>query len=457
MLLGLLLAFAATFAGFYVGSRARSPAAPPRWNLVLVSVDALRADRMSAYGYARETSPFLEALLPESIRFDRFYYQGGGTLPSHLTLLTSLHPHTHAIGPHAPQRLPEEHTTLAEHLQAQGYRTAAWVGGGWLSARFGFDQGFEQFEEDRRGFEEILPEVARWLQAPDSRPFFLFLHSYDVHSSPMGLPYDCPGDGELRFAGPPPPGFAPCQDGLCAASLLAEWNARARARQGTVQDEISPETIRYLSDLYDGCVAYADSALERLVALLEQHGFWRRTVLAIVADHGEEFGEHGLLLHDQGGYEELARVPWILRLPDRRFAGRAVSHLAAMSDVAPTLLDLINVPPLPDAQGKSHLPALERGTPVRAEVHMYSVLRTERFKYFSDEKRLFDLEKDPAELDNLYSARPELVSQLEARVRRLIAADEAWRGRLRMPGAAAGPADLDPELIEKLRSLGYLR
>ncbi len=452
------LALAAAAVAFISVPSSRLPSlSAPRWNLVLISVDALRADRLSAYGYARPTSPFLESLLPEAVRFDRFYYQGGGTLPSHLSLLTSLTPVTHGIGPHAPGRLPEERTTLAEHLRAHGYRTAAWVGGGWFSSRFGFDQGFERFTEDRAGFLNIVPEALGWIKSLETgTPFFLLLHAFDVHSAPAGLPYDCAGDAERSFAPTIPPGFEPCIEGRCASELLASWNAQARARGQTVRDLLPPEWLQFFSDLYDGCVLHVDRTLETLVAGLQQQGLWPQTVLVVLSDHGEEFGEHGFLLHDQGGYEELARIPWILRVPDRRFGGRRVLSLASMIDVAPTLLDLLKLPPLPEAQGVSQLEAIQRKNSARTEVHMYSVLVTERWKYFSDERQLFDLSSDSKETHNLYNERPEVVAELEHRVRRLIAQDEAYARRIAQAQATL-PVTLDDEATARLRALGYLQ
>jgi arylsulfatase A-like enzyme len=426
------------------------------WNLVLVSVDALRADRLSAYGYPRQTTPFLRSLLPEVIRFDRFYYSGGGTLPSHLALLTSLSPVTHGIGPEAPARLPESRTTLAEHLRGLGYRTAAWVGGGWLSARFGFDQGFERFTEDRSGFQSIVPAALSWLDEQPGKPFFLFLHGFDVHSSPAGLPYDCPGESERFFAPSDPAGFTPCLEGRCASELLAFFNTRARAEGKTVSELIPGEWIGFFSDLYNGCIRHVDQTLKSFVQGLQARRLWNRTVFVLLSDHGEEFGEHGFLLHDQGGYEELARIPWILRLPHGALGGRRVLTLAAMVDVVPTVLDLLRLPPLPETQGRSQLRAIQKGHPARTDVHMYSVLVTDRFKYFSDERRLFDLLEDPNETRNLYGAKPEVVAELEQLVRRRIAQDLAYRNRLDQKGGPR-PVELDEETTARLRALGYLK
>lgn len=455
-LTGVALALALSAVGWYLAG-ARGSAPRPPTSLLLVSIDTLRADRLSLYGYARPTSPNLDALSREAVVFDRFFYNGGGTLPSHMSLMTSLHPATHGVGPESGKALEPERWTLAEILQGRGFATAAFTDGGWMSAKFGFGQGFERYDEAGHGFAETLPRALAWLdQLPAGRPFFLFLHSYDVHSAWRELPYDCPGDAELRFAGPPPPEVSGCRDGACASARLAEANRRVRAGE-PLDARVSPAEVAYFSDLYDGCVAFADARLGDLFARLRAAGRWEETLVVVLSDHGEEFGEHGQLLHDQGGYEELARIPLLIKLPHGRFGGRRIESLAAMVDVLPTLTALLGAPTPAEAQGRSLVRALESGRTGRPDVHMYSVLRDERQKYFSDERRLFDLDADPRERANLYGASPERVGALERRVRDLIALDHAAADRFaRRAHPGARPAMSDEE-IERLRALGYLR
>lgn len=449
------------FAGVAVLSflTAGSPWSEPRtsWNLVLVSIDTLRADRMSLYGYERDTTPFLEELARESVVFDRFFYSGGGTLPSHMSMMTGLNPATHGIGPTTPKPLPPDRETLAESFSASGYATLALVDGGWMSAKFGFGQGFETYDESGGHLAAHLPRAEAWLDRLGGRPFFLFLHTYDVHSSWLNLPYDCPGAAELRYVDPSGPHFDGCRDGLCASARLADSNRRAREAGSTVGLYLSAEEIRFASDLYDGCIRYVDSELRHLVETLRSRRLWDKTVFVVLSDHGEEFAEHGFMLHDQGGYEELARIPLMIRLPKGELGGMRVTSLAAMVDVAPTLTEILRVRPLQDAQGVSQIAAMLRGRPVRSDLHMYSVLRDGRFKYFSDERRLFDLVADPAEQHNIWSDEPDRLRQLERRVRQKIEVDlDAARDFARR-GASGPDVTLSPEEIERLRSLGYLR
>jgi membrane-anchored protein YejM (alkaline phosphatase superfamily) len=429
----------------------------PRPNLVLVSVDTLRADRLSAYGYPTPTSPFLAQLAREGIVFDRFYYSGGGTLPSHMSMFTSLNPLTHGIDPGSGRALPAERTTLAELLAARGYRTAAFVDPGWMNASFGFGQGFEVYDQAGYHLEETLPRALAWMTA-SSEPFFLFLHTYDVHSSGRGeiRPYDCPGDSELLFAGASSSGFDGCRGDLCGTPLL-------RAVNGTIGDGsrldalLDEDAVRWISNLYDGCIRYVDSRIEQLYRHLRETGRLESTLLVVISDHGEEFGEHGMLLHEQGGFEEIARIPWILRLPNAAVRGVRIEGLAAMVDVLPTLLDVLRIPTPQEAQGRSLVRAMLGGAAGRTELHMYDVLRTDRLKYFSDRRALFDLELDPLERHNLFDPTTSTVRALERRVRALARHDLALAAKLASKSAARESVTLTPEEISRLRALGYLR
>lgn len=429
---------------------------PP--DILLVSIDTLRADRLSVYGYARPTSPRLERLAREAVTFDRFYYNGGGTLPSHMTLLTSLHPPTHGIGPESLKALEPERRTLAELLGDAGYATAAFTDGGWMSARFGFDQGFDLYSESGGGLEATLPAALSWLASvPSSRPVLLFIHTYDVHSAWDRLPYDCPGDAELQFVELVPTSFDGCRGDLCASELLADINRRVRAGEARLDHELSEQELRFISDLYDGCIHWTDGKIGELFDGVARSGRWRNSIVTVLSDHGEEFGEHGQLAHDQGGYEELARIPWILKLPGSPLAGMRVAGLAAMVDVLPTLLELAGLVAPDEAQGRSLVRALSTGRTGRPDLHMYSVLRTESIKYFSDEQRLFDLLADPAETENLFAARPDQRTALERRVRQLIAADHAAAAAFAEASNASPAVQLSDEEIRSLRALGYLR
>lgn len=430
-------------------------------NVLLISIDTLRADRLSVYGYERPTSPNLERFASEGIVFDRFYYNGGGTLPSHMTMMTSLYPGTHGLHPSRTKSLEPERVTLAEVFQTAGYATAGFADVGYMQAKWGFDQGFDLYDDRGHKFAGILPRARGWLEAQRARtpeqPFFLFLHTYDVHSNSRRLPYECPGDYPFRYTGGPHPRFDGCRGGRCASDFLAHANVALRAGRLAPDELLTPDELAFVSALYDGCINYVDDKIAEILGWLEALGVADNTLVLITSDHGEEFLEHGQLLHDQGGYEELSHIPLLLRLPDRAHGGMRVRHLAEMVDLLPTVLDLVGLPRPADAQGSSLVPSFREGRAVTTEVHMYSILRTERYKYFKDEKQLFDLVFDPRERSNLFRVSRWRAARLDRQVRRIIREDFRAADEFSARATEAKPALLTPEEASRLKSLGYLQ
>jgi hypothetical protein len=176
-----LLGFLSICSWYIVTTKVGSP-----HGIILISLDTLRADHLSTYGYHRKTSPSIDALAKESIVFERAVVQAPTTLPSHMSIMTSLYPSFHGVW---PQNFPlaDEHVTLAESLREGGYRTAAFVDGGYMSGVYGFKQGFDLYDDQEKGILSILPKVKKWLDDNKSDPFFLFIHCYDIHS-----PYTSP-------------------------------------------------------------------------------------------------------------------------------------------------------------------------------------------------------------------------------------------------------------------------
>jgi arylsulfatase A-like enzyme len=427
-------------------------------NVVLVSVDTLRADRLSVYGYDRPTSPFLEELAADGVVFEQFVQSGGGTLPSHMTMFTSLYPATHQVEVHTGTHLEDEWTTLAEALKLRGYSTAAYTDGGWMSGKFGFARGFDVFDDrDVHGhLKASLPKAYRWIEKNQNNPFFVFLHTYDVHSQTEKLPYECPGDFPYLYTRDYSGDFDGCIDGRCASDLLV-WLTEG-ATQGTfdIGDYLAPEDLEFISSLYDGCINYVDTRLAELAAFLKERDLYDRTLIVVTTDHGEEFMDHGLLLHVRGGYEELVRIPLVMKLPGSTVVGKRVSQLATMVDVVPTILDVLGIPIPEQAQGHSLMPAVVRGARVRRVAHIYNIVRTERWKYFGREGRLFDLVEDPKETRDVAADHPDLVENLERVSRELIERDHEARRRLDGTERTDTRVELTSEEIQHLKSLGYL-
>ena len=423
-------------------------------NLLLISVDTLRADRLGVYGYERHNSPNLSLLAADGVLFERFYHNGGGTLPSHMTMLTSLRPLTHNVDVHTHQSLDPRWTTLAEQLQEAGVATAGFVDGGWVLGEFGFDRGFDTWDESGGEFETILPKAHQWVAKHRRERFFLFLHTYDIHSTSNGFPYHCPGKYMWQYTDPVE-SFDGCRDGRCASDLLAWTNAGIRSGTHRLIDVFSPPEVAAMSSAYDGCIGYVDARIADFLGTLRSLGLYDRTMIAITSDHGEEFGDHGMLIHDQAGYEEISHVPLILKLPFSTVSGRRVQGLAAMIDLMPTLLASLDVPIPEQAQGRSLLPAVFGDRQLRDHVHFYDNLVTDEWKFLRGSKELYRYRDDPEERENYYSARSEVARELSDILESAVVRDE--EARLGPPLESRDPeAELSDEERERLRALGYL-
>jgi arylsulfatase A-like enzyme len=431
----------------------------PDCNVILISIDTLRADHLSAYGHFRPTSPHIDRMAADGVLFESFFHNGGGTLPSHMTMLTSLHPLNHLVLAGNRRTLEDGRITLAEQLKARGFATAGFVDAGWMKGKFGFTQGFDVYDDAGGQFAKIMPKVNAWLDENRQRRFFLFVHTYDVHSAWHRLPYDCPGDFPTRYTAALA-SFDGCRGGRCASRLLAWVNSRIKTGRLTAATAFQPAEIDFMRALYDGCINYADEQVGALLVRLKELGLYDRSLIVLTSDHGEEFAEHGLFLHPQNGYEEVAHIPLILKLPRGEERGRRVGHLAAMVDVMPTILDIVDVPLNPQAQGKSLMPAVLDDARVRTMVHVFGrsvALRTETWKYFSDHLALYDLLRDPRELANVVGDQGDVSEQLERDTRALVGGDTALHDAFEREAAGGNtPAVLTDEEVRNLKALGYL-
>jgi arylsulfatase A-like enzyme/Tfp pilus assembly protein PilF len=389
-------------------------------DVVLVSIDTLRADAVGAYGRADAGTPWIDRLAREGVRFATVRAHNVMTLPSHATMLSGLLPLSHGIRDNSGFRFPKELATLATLLKARGYRTGAFVSSFVLDSRFGLDRGFDVYDDrvgggdghggvaipERPGPETVAPAV-RWLDSGDGTPSLLFLHLYGPHS-----PYE------------PPEPFA----------------------------------SRFRSEPYRGEVAAADAALEPLLRPLLDGSRRRPTLLVLTSDHGEGLGEHGEDTHGVFGYEATLRVPLVLWAP-RLLPPRVVEDPARLVDVMPTILDLIGIEPPARLDGRSLLPvAVGRPSPAaetyfealsssldRGWAPLYGIV-ADSLKYVDlPIPELYDLDRDPAEQANLAARRPADLERLRTRLLRLRANDKASP---REPEDAA--------TVERLRALGYV-
>jgi arylsulfatase A-like enzyme len=424
-----------------------SGASPLVENLVIVDIDTLRADHLGAYGYDRATSPRVDALASESILYTWAFSQAPNTPPSQASILTGLYPSTHGFMGE-PDRLSPAVTTLAEALRSHGYRTAGFVDNGYLRGIFGFDQGFDSYDDAGGGLATIGPKVFEWLDRSPPEPFFLFVHTYDVHA-----PYAPIEPYRSRFLAlleePPSPGFT--------ASAEQLQLVRRACWTGAEGCDLPRRDIEFAKALYDGEIAYVDEWIGRFVDRLRADTLLERTVLVLISDHGEEFQEHGSVLHEKI-YTPVTRVPLLLRLPLAESAGIRVDSPVETIDLMPTLLDRLGAPVPAGVEGKllPQRPEQARRPIAFSESPFFgrqlAVMRGGYRLHWTRESgsiELFHLPTDPLELRDLTSEASERIAPMRILL-------ERWESRARPNFERGHRIDLDPETEAQLRALGYL-
>jgi arylsulfatase A-like enzyme len=445
--------------GFALAGREPAPGRP---DVLLLLVDALRPDRLGAYGHDRETSPAIDALVADGILFRDAIAQSTFTKSSVASLLTGRYPYQHGVywgsrtdDPELPgavtsDLLPAEERTLAEALRPAGYLTAAWVQNSHLRDFMGFAQGFVEYHDQQGGIERIHRRFLSWLRGPGGRyPYFAYLHYIDLHDPYLPEP---PYDGLFGRG-------ADVYEGID----LAEWGAYLEAvREG--RETLTPAQVAQLKALYDGQIRYVDDSVARLLDALRREGRYDDTLIVLTSDHGDAFNEHGFISHSTTPYEELVRVPLVVKLPGNRHAGAKVADQARLVDVMPTLLDLLGLPAPPEMAGCSLRPLWEGGPEEErpsgcgeavieiAEEGAYPVVavRAGGFKYIHHqhaEDELYDLSSDSGEARNLIGAGLPQEEALRERALEVVAAREALSGE---------SIELDEKTIRELKALGYL-
>ncbi len=317
-----------------------SDRAPGRPNILLISVDTLRADHLGCYGYARDTSPHIDALAADGTVFEQVSSTSSWTLPSHASILTGRYPSHHRLQDDG-LKLPSDIPTLAGGLQAAGYHTLAVVSHVYVSSAFGLERGFEAFDDSlieggsRNPIaEEVVERVLERLTRETDRPYFAFVHFFDPH-----WPYTPPGDFGERFADPD-------YDGSIDGSMKS-----LNPFLGT--KPMSEADREQMVALYDAEIAYVDHQLGRMLSALRERGLLDNTLVLLTGDHGEEFKEHGGLGHGRTLYGEQLGVP-LIASGHPSFAPGSRSHRVVSSvDLTATILDLAGADPLPGADGQS--------------------------------------------------------------------------------------------------------
>jgi arylsulfatase A-like enzyme len=445
-----------------------APWRPP--DVIVISVDTLRADHLPTYGYPRPTAPHIDTLARTALVFERAYTEAPHTLASHTSLFTGLYPGRHGVLDRGDTLAPEV-PTLAELMAAQGYQTAAFTSCFFLTPAFRLERGFAHYEfahdiESPRSADETNRAILAWIDTLDEGPFFLFAHYFDVHSDWDRLPYDAPDEYRRRFAGDPPVGFRTGNGSVAATRWLTLQN-----RTGTT---LSAEELLYIEHLYDASIAWTDAQIGLLFDALAKRGRLDRAIIVVTADHGEEFQEHGKMLHTQI-YDELLRIPLLISLPEMRgergptcrprpglpsvAAGRTRA-MAQHVDLLPTLADCLGIDSPPGVQGHSLFPVLGGAAPTRDAAYFDTprgsqtgILR-DGWKLIetpaSGRRRLFQVEQDPGEKQDVATREPARTDALAAELAAHRRENEADR--------VEGMDVAVPESVHKaLESLGYVR
>jgi arylsulfatase A-like enzyme len=391
-----------------------------RLNIVLFSIDTLRPDHLGSYGYERNTSPTLDRLARAGALFRQAIASSSWTLPSHASMLTGLDPVRHgAVRFSVDSRIAATAETVTEILWKAGYATGGFTDGGFVSAIFGFDRGFDIYvsgSTTKSSLKNFLDENTRrarqWIHSLDGQPFFLFLHTYAVH-----VPY-----------APPPPYdgmFDRNYDGPCREQLTETTLPKCLGTEAA-----QPRVLEHIKALYDGEIRSMDAVFGDFLDQLDGEGVGESTCIIVTSDHGEEFMEHGRFFHDRADlYDELIRVPLIVYCPRRFAGGRSVDQQVGLTDIAPTILALAGIPAPPTMQGTNLMPvmlgdAAPRETSVVSEVDasiekregVTVAVRTGRYKLIDSSEwnapQLYDLHDDPGETRDLNASSGDVVREL---------------------------------------------
>ena len=394
-------------------------------NVLLITLDTTRWDRLGAYGASGAPTPNLDRLAGEGVLFEQAITSAPLTLPAHSTLFTSLLPPRHGVRDNGGYVLDPKHATLASVLKDTGRATGAFVGAFVLDSKWGLNKGFDTYHDKfdvskykstalgnvARRANEVVDNALPWLEQHGDRRFFAWLHFYDAHT-----PYDPPEPFKSQFRNNP----------------------------------------------YSGEIAFVDHQLGRVLQWLDSRGLADRTIVVAIGDHGESLNEHREGTHGLFIYDATTRVPFIMRAPFESMKGRRVKSAVRAEDVMPTVLDMLGTAGPAAMQGRSLVP-LMIGAATDLELAAYSEslyafnhfgwsdvksLRSGRYKYIATTKpELYDLERDPGELTNIYSERQSLAERMATELGAL-AVEEA--------ASSAGPAAVDPETRERLAALGYI-
>jgi len=427
--------------------------------IVLVIMDTVRRDTLGCYGDTLGTTPHIDALAADGVRFERAISSSGWTLPAVASILTSNWPSIHGALGRGAKLTPvrPEVTMAAEAMRGAGFHTAGYANAAFVSPALGIDRGFDVFDheysykEDSRRADATVDLAVAYARDHRAEPTFMMIHLFDAT-----LDYDPPDGYRTRFTDgrsepEPPLGMEDCLGFELGDSVP------------------SARDIRYVEGVYRGEVAFADAQIGRFIATLKELGLYERAFIVVTADHGEEFWDHGEFEHGHTLYDELVRVPLVVKLPaDVHPASHRVPWQVRTIDIMPTVFDYLGIPAPETFAGKS-LMEYVRGEPTGprnafSESILYGTRkvawRNSRYTYIQDIEEgrdsvgeLYDWKNDPGEKVELAAAEPDMARTVRKECMDFYTGLLA-RARSMSP---LEPVDMSPEEIRKLRSLGYIR
>jgi arylsulfatase A-like enzyme len=433
--------------------------------IILISLDTLRADHLGAYGYHRDTSPSIDVLAKESVVFENAVVQSPWTLPSHMSIMTSLYPSFHGLTDKDTfLPLSDEYVTLAELLQKGGFKTGAFTDGGFVSAKFGFGRGFDTYYDQGGGIKTILPEAKKWLGLLKSEPFFLFIHCYDIHS-----PYN-----------PPPPYNTMFHDLPYTGNVIPSNKMLTNLLNNKV--DINSDDVNHIIAFYDGGIRYTDAIIGEFLSYLKSIDLYNQSLIIVTSDHGEEFYEHGSILHWQLYFKPDLHVPLIMHIPGFSKRKIRINELVRSIDLLPTIVDIAGLPKHDQAQGRSLLPLIRKKESLLTRVLLnisdlfkkedtISFAETKYYKHrklenpfksiiandgyhmvydqISDSIKLFNLTLDPDGKNNIAKDHSDVTQRLLSQWEKFFSAKKETSQRSQI-------VSLDKQTLKQLEALGYV-
>jgi arylsulfatase A-like enzyme len=462
----IILVGAAVIVAFLQGTATDSEMADRMPNIVLITMDTTRVDHLSCYGYERETTPNIDKLAEEGHLFTRAVSTSSWTLPAHASLFTGTYPSRHGarFAPHGAKanaplhvnKLDGQYPTLAEILGDRGYKTAGIGGGPWFHKEFGLGRGFDFFMNGAveggaqwmaMTAEELNEPALNWLERNYKKPFFLFLNYFDPHT-----PYHAPAPFDTKFGQP---------KSVTDAFEVAEKVMKHR-------EKLSDEELHSLLLAYDNEIAYADFHLGNLLAKMKELGVYDNSIIVVTSDHGEYFGEHDLLTHSVTVYEEVVRIPLIIKFPRGQDEKMSVEDRVQLTDIIPTILAKLEIP-IPETVQGDVIGGASHPIIVESFQHFdYTKMYGERFdndwralykasaKYIwtrDGESQLFNLSKDPGEMNDLAAEHSEQLESLENEMSEWMSSFSPYP----FSSYKGFEPDLKKEELESLRTLGYIQ